>query len=137
MAVVVDLCSRRIVGWSRQSSMTSQLVVDALMMAVWRRGLPKELLHHSDQGRQYTREHFRRLLNEQGIVCIMSHAGEVWDNSAMESFFSSLKTERMAPKIYRSHKQASEVRCVRLHRAVLQPDASALDAWVNQSDRVR
>lgn len=93
-------------GWSMQSSMTSQLVADALMMAVWRRGRPQQLLHHSDQGSQYTSEHFQRLLNEQGIVCSMSRAGEVWDNSAMESFFSSLKTERTTRKIYRSRKQA-------------------------------
>lgn len=54
------------------------------------------MLHHSDQGSQYTREHFQKLLDEQGITCRMSRAGEVWDNSAMESFFSSLKTERTA-----------------------------------------
>lgn len=106
VAVVLDLFSRRIVGWSMQSSMTSQLVADALMMAVWRRGRPRELLHHSDQGRQYTSEHFQRLLAEQGIVCSMSRAGEVWDNSAMESFFSSLKTERTARTVYRSREQA-------------------------------
>ena len=106
VAVVLDLYSRRIVGWSMQSSMTSQLVADALMMAVWRRGRPQQLLHHSDQGSQYTSEHFQRLLAEQGIVCSMSRAGEVWDNSAMESFFSSLKTERTARKVYRSRKQA-------------------------------
>lgn len=105
VAVVLDLFSRRIVGWSMQSSMTSQLVADALMMAVWRRGRPQELLHHSDQGSQYTSEHFQRLLAEQGIVCSMSRAGEVWDNSAMESFFSSLKTERTARKVYRSREQ--------------------------------
>ena len=94
VAVVLDLYSRRAVGWSMQSSMTSQLVADALMMAVWRRGRPVQLLHHSDQGSQYTSEHFQQLLKEQGITCSMSRAGEVWDNSAMESFFSSLKTER-------------------------------------------
>jgi putative transposase len=106
VAVVLDLFSRRIVGWSMQSSMTSHLVADALMMAVWRRGRPQELLHHSDQGSQYTSEHFQRLLAEQGIVCSMSRAGEVWDNSAMESFFSSLKTERTARTVYRSREQA-------------------------------
>lgn len=62
--------------------MTSQLVADALMMAGWRRGKPVELLHHSDQGRQYTRKHFRELLRDQGITCSMSRAREVWDNSA-------------------------------------------------------
>lgn len=55
---------------------------------------------------QYTSEHFQRVLTEQGIVCSMSRAGEVWDNSAMESFFSSLKTERTTRKVYRSRKQA-------------------------------
>ena len=105
-AAVLDLYSRRIVGWSMQDSMTSQLVADALMMAVWRRGRPVELLHHSDQGSQYTSEHFQKLLAEQGITCSMSRAGEVWDNSAMESFFSSLKTERTARKVYRTREQA-------------------------------
>ncbi len=106
VAVVLDLYSRRVVGWSMQAAMTSQLVADALMMAVWRRGRPVELLHHSDQGSQYTSEHFRKLLSEHGITCSMSRAGEVWDNSAMESFFSSLKTERTARKVYRSREQA-------------------------------
>ena len=106
VAVVLDLFSRRIVGWSMQSSMTSQLVADALMMAVWRRGRPQELLHHSDQGSQYTSEHFQKLLDEQGITCSMSRAGEVWDNSAMESFFSTLKMERVHRKVYRTRAQA-------------------------------
>ena len=105
-AAVLDLYSRRIVGWSMHDSMTSQLVADALMMAVWRRGRPVALLHHSDQGSQYTSEHFQQLLKEQGITCSMSRAGEVWDNSAMESFFSSLKTERTARKVYRTREQA-------------------------------
>lgn len=106
VAAVLDLYSRRIVGWSMHDSMTSQLVADALMMAVWRRGKPVALLHHSDQGSQYTSEHFQQLLKEQGITCSMSRTGEVWDNSAMESFFSSLKTERTARKVYRTREQA-------------------------------
>ena len=106
VAAVLDLYSRRIVGWSMHDSMISQLVADALMMAVWRRGKPVALLHHSDQGSQYTSEHFQQLLKEQGITCSMSRAGAVWDNSAMESFFSSLKTERTARKVYRTREQA-------------------------------
>jgi putative transposase len=106
VAVVLDLYSRRIVGWSMQDSMTSQLVADALMMAVWRRGKPMAVLHHSDQGSQYTSKQFQDLLKEHGITCSMSRAGEVWDNSAMESFFSSMKTERIARKVYRSREQA-------------------------------
>jgi putative transposase len=106
VAVVLDLYSRRVVGWSMQASMTSHLVADALMMAVWRRGKPLALLHHSDQGSQYTSGHFQDLLREQGIRCSMSRAGEVWDNSAMESFFSSMKTERIARKVYRTRDEA-------------------------------
>ena len=89
-----------------RDSMTLQLVADALMLALWRRGKPVALLHHSDQGSQYTSEHFQQLLKEQGITCSMNRAGEVWDNSAMESFFSSLKTERTARKVYRTREQA-------------------------------
>jgi len=105
VAVVLDLFSRRVVGWSMQASMTSQLVADALMMAVWRRGRPVAVLHHSDQGSQYTSRHFQDLLREQGIQCSMSRAGEVWDNSAMESFFSSMKIERVARKVYRTREE--------------------------------
>lgn len=78
----------------------ASLVMDALMMAVWRRGKVDVLLHHSDQGSQYTSEQFQRLLADNGLTCSMSRAGNVWDNSAMESFFSTLKTERTAEKVY-------------------------------------
>jgi len=106
LAVVLDLFSRRIVGWSMQSTMTAQLVLDALLMALWRRGKPSELLHHSDQGSQYTSEDFQRLLTDQGITCSMSRKGDVWDNAAMESFFSSLKLERVRARRYRSRDEA-------------------------------
>ena len=106
VAVVLDLYSRRAVGWSMQSSMSTQLVTDALMMAIWRRGKPDALLHHSDRGSQYTSEQFQRLLGEMGVTCSMSRSGNVWDNSAMESFFSTLKTERTARKTYRTRSQA-------------------------------
>jgi putative transposase len=106
VAVVLDLFSRRIVGWSMSSSMTAQLVTDALLMALWRRGTPEQLLHHSDQGSQYQSEQFQRLLTDHGITCSMSRQGNVWDNSAMESFFSSLKTERVNRKQYHTRDQA-------------------------------
>lgn len=105
-AAVLDLFSRRIVGWSASHTMTAQLVADALIMAVWRRGRPTSLLHHSDQGSQYQSEAFQRLLAELGIVCSMSRSGNVWDNSAMESFFSSLKTERVNRRVYASRDEA-------------------------------
>jgi putative transposase len=98
VAAVVDLFSLRVVGWSMSASMTAQLVTDALLMAIWRRGKPNAVLHHSDQGSQYTSEPFQRLMADQGIICSMSRSGNVWDNAAMESFFSSLKTERTARK---------------------------------------
>jgi len=106
VAAVLDLFSRRIVGWSMQSSMTAQLVTDALLMALWRRGRPRELLHHSDQGSQYTSEDFQRLLEQHGITCSMSRRGDVWDNSAMESFFSTLKTERVHRRRYQTRDEA-------------------------------
>lgn len=102
VAVVLDLYSRRVVGWSMQQSMTAQLVMDALLMAIFRRGQPKAVLHHSDQGTQYTSEDFQRLLESHGIVCSMSRRGNCWDNAAMESFFSTLKTERISRKHYRT-----------------------------------
>ncbi len=106
VAVVIDLFSRRVVGWSMKDAMTAQMVTDALMMAVWRRGRPQELLHHSDQGSQYTSEPFQRLMADNGITCSMSRSGNVWDNAAMESFFSSLKIERVKRKVYRTRDQA-------------------------------
>jgi len=106
VAAVVDLFSRRVVGWSMSAAMTAQLVTDALVMAIWRRGKPDALLHHSDRGSQYTSEQFQRLMADHGVTCSMSRAGNVWDNAAMESFFSSLKTERTARKTYRTRDQA-------------------------------
>lgn len=79
--------------------MTSRMVTDALMMAIWRRGRPFE-------SAQYTSEPFQRLMADHGITCSMSRSGNVCDNAAMESFFSSLKAERIKRKTYRTRKQA-------------------------------
>ena len=106
VAAVVDLFSRRVVGWAMKAEMTAQLVTDALIMAIWRRGKPDSLLHHSDQGSQYTSDQFQRLMADHRITCSMSRSGNVWDNAAMESFFSSLKTERTARKVYRTRDDA-------------------------------
>ena len=106
VAAVIDLFSRRVVGWSMSTTMTAQLVTDALVMAIWRRGKPDALLHHSDRGSQYTSEQFQRLMADHGVTCSMSRAGNCWDNAAMESFFSSLKIERTARKTYRTRNQA-------------------------------
>jgi len=95
VAAVLDLYSRKVVGWSMSAQMTAQLVTDALLMAIWRRGKVLDLLHHSDQGSQYTAEDFQRLLADQGVTCSMSRKGDCWDNAVIESFFSTLKRERV------------------------------------------
>jgi putative transposase len=102
VGVVLDLYLRRIVGWSIQPTMTAQLVMDALLMAIFCRGRPRAVLHHSDQGSLYTSEDFQRLLASHGIMCSMSRCGNCWDNAAMESFFSTMKTERLRKKHYRT-----------------------------------
>jgi putative transposase len=106
VAAVVDLFSRRVVGWSMSATITAQFVTDAVVMAIWRRGKPYALLHHSDHPSQYSSEQFQRLMADHGVVCSMSRSGNIWGNAAMESFFSSLKTERTARKIYRTRDQA-------------------------------
>ena len=106
MAVVLDLFSRRIVGWSMSAQMTAQLVTDAMLMAIWCRGPKNAMLHHSDQGSQYTSEQFQKLLAEHGVTCSMSRSGDCWDNAAMESFFSTLKIERTHRKNYHSRDEA-------------------------------
>jgi putative transposase len=80
VTAVIDLFSRRVAGWSMSASMTLQIVTDALLMSNWRRGKPDALLHHSDQGSQYTSEQFR-LLQDNGVSCSMSRSGNVWDRA--------------------------------------------------------
>ena len=77
-----------------------------LVMAIWRRGKPDALLHHPDRGSQYSSEQIQRLMADHGGVCSVSRSGNVWDDAAMESFFSPLKTERTAAKMYRSRDDA-------------------------------
>ena len=88
------------------SRMTTTLVSDALLMAIWRRGWPEEVLYHSHQGSQYTSDDFQRMLADHGIECSMSRRGECWDNAAMESFFSTLKVERVYRKTDRTRDEA-------------------------------
>jgi len=106
VAVVLDLYSRRVVGWSMHAQMTAQLVIDAMLMAIWRRAPKQALLHHSDRGSQYSSEDFQRLLSAHGVTCSMSRSGNCWDNSVAESFFSTMKTERTNRKSYATRDQA-------------------------------
>lgn len=106
VAAVLDLFARRIVGWSMKSRMTADLVTDALIMAIWHRRPDPELLHHSDQGSQYTCEQFQKLLSDHGIECSMSRQGECHDNAVMESFFSRMKDDRTSRRRYRTRDEA-------------------------------
>jgi putative transposase len=106
VATVLDLFSRRIVGWSMKPNMTADLAIDALSMAIWRRGKPDELLHHSDQGSQYTSDSFQRMLADLGIKCSLSRRGECHDNAVMESFYGSMKTEKLYREKYRTRAEA-------------------------------
>lgn len=100
LAVMMDLCSRRIVGWSMDSRMQTSLVADALGMALMRHRPPAGLMHHSDRGSQYASAEYQALLARSGIVASMSRKGNCWDNAPTESFFSSLKTELIHDQIY-------------------------------------
>lgn len=93
LAVVMDLYSRRIIGWAMQKRMTEDLAVNALKMAVDHRKPKGEIIHHSDQGSQYASDSFRRELKLNRITPSMSHKGDCYDNAVVESFFKSLKAE--------------------------------------------
>jgi putative transposase len=106
LAVVEDLYSRKVVGWSMAATMESRLVVDALEMAVQRRLPGVGLLAHSDRGSQYASDHYQRLLGKHGIECSMSGVGQCWDNAPAESFFASLKKELTHHEDYQTRQQA-------------------------------
>jgi len=93
LAVVLDLRSRRVIGWSMSHRMTEELVLDALRMALLRRKPPGGMLHHSDRGSQYAGKAYRWLLCDHGIRCSMSRKGDCWDNAVVESFNATIKTE--------------------------------------------
>jgi transposase InsO family protein len=93
LAVILDLFSRRIVGWSMQVSLHKELVLAALSMALGQRRPDPGLLHHSDRGSQYASGAFQEALGAAGIVCSMSRRGNCWDNAVVESFFGTLKNE--------------------------------------------
>ncbi len=106
LAAVIDLCSRKVVGWSMADHMRTDLVADALKMAVARRRPGEGLLHHSDRGSQYASDGYRHLLQSHGIACSMSGRGDCWDNAAMESFFATLKTELVNQEDYATREEA-------------------------------
>lgn len=106
LAVIIDLYSRKIVGWAMSNRLKSSLVERALSMAYWHRKPGKGLIHHSDRGSQYAGKEYQKLLNRYGMVCSMSRKGDCWDNAVAESFFHTLKTERTNGNLYRTRDEA-------------------------------
>jgi putative transposase len=107
LAVVIDLYSRKVVGWAMGRRLTSTLACDALQMALWQRRPPKgQLVHHSDRGVQYASHAFRKLLRAHGIAGSMSRKGDCWDNAVVESFFGSMKSERLYWRSYQTREEA-------------------------------
>jgi putative transposase len=106
LAAVMDLYSRKIVGWSMKRTLARELVLDAILMAVWRRKPRSPVLVHSDQGSQYGSDDWLRFCQEHGLTPSMSRRGNCWDNAVAESFFSSLKKERVRRMIYRTRGDA-------------------------------
>jgi putative transposase len=106
LAVVIDLFSRQVVGWSMQPKMQVDLALNALLMAVWRRKPKSEVLIHSDQGSQYTSSDWQSFLKSHNLVCSMSRRGNCYDNAVAESFFQLLKRERIKRKTYKDREEA-------------------------------
>ena len=108
LAAIMDLYSRKIVGWAMSDRLKESLVVNALNMALLQREIGAKLLLHSDRGSQYASENFQQLLNRHGIQCSMSRKGDCWDNAAMESFFHTLKTECVYHERYQTRDEAKK-----------------------------
>lgn len=108
LAVVIDLFSRAVVGWSMSERMTRTLVMDAFTLAVMRRNPPPGLIHHSDRGSQYASGDFQRLLEKYGAICSMSRKGNCWDNAPAESFFAVLKRALVFHNQYETRDQARQ-----------------------------
>lgn len=108
LAVVLELYSRQVIGWSMGDKNSSQLVEDALTMALWRRGEPRDIVVHSDQGSTYASTTYQRLLAQNALVCSMGRRGECLDNAVAESFFGTLKNELVDHEDYRTRSEARQ-----------------------------
>ena len=106
LAVVMDLYSRKIIGWSMSRRIDRRIVVDAMQMALSHRRPGGDLIHHSDRGSQYLSDDFQELLNKNGVTCSMSDKGSCYDNAVVEAFFASLKRERTRRRKYQTREQA-------------------------------
>lgn len=140
LAGVLDLCSRKIVGWSMADHMRAELATDALSMAVTHRCPAAGLLHHSDRGVQYACDDYQHLLKSHGMELSMSGKGECWDNAVMESFWSSLKNELVNHEQYSTREQARRsifeyievfYNRKRLHSSIGYQSPEAFEAGIN------
>jgi transposase InsO family protein len=127
LAVVMDLFSRKIIGWAMDSAMPAELVCRALTMAVGQRQPTAGVVMHSDRGSQYASHEYQSLLKQHGMICSMSRKGNCWDNAVMERFFLNLKMERVWQRDYANHAEAINditeyivgfYNCLRLHSAL-------------------
>jgi putative transposase len=109
LATVIDLYSRKIIGWSMSSSLKADLVNNALLMAIWRRKPPKGLIWHTDQGSQYASDSHVKILKQHGIIQSMSRKGDCWDNAVAESFFHTLKVELIHQYKFKTREQAMKM----------------------------
>lgn len=124
LATVLDLCSRRVVGWSMKHTLERSIAIDALSMALESRNPPPgTLLHHSDRGSQYACGDYRALLGSHEIMCSMSRVGDCWDNAVAESFFATLKTELIDGVIWQTREHA--------RRAIFE----YIEVWYNRERR--
>lgn len=106
LCAVLDLFSRKAIGWAMSSRIDTKLVIDAVEMAVFQRQPKTAVLFHSDRGSQYASDSFRELLKKYNFTQSMSRKGDCWDNACVESFFSTLKTEAVAGYVYQSRDEA-------------------------------
>ena len=109
LATVIDLYSRKVIGWSMDSRMKADLVNDALLMAIWQRKPQRDLVWHTDRGSQYASDSHRSILKQHHITQSMSRKGDCWDNAVAESFFSSLKTELTNHHKFKTREEARHV----------------------------
>ncbi len=106
LAVVIDLFSRKVVGWAMNNRIKKDLVIESITMATGRREISPGLIFYSDRGSQYCSHKFQKTLCKQNIIPSMSRKGNCWDNAVSESFFGSLKTERIFDSIYKTREEA-------------------------------
>ena len=136
LATVIDLASRRVVGWALADHMRTELVTDALTMAFANRAPERGVIFHSDRGRQYTSGDFAELAWANGVVLSVGRKGECWDNAVAESFFATIKRELIV--ITRlADEDGTPTRCLRIHRRLVQHAPAALHARLPQPGTIR